>query len=416
MIKFNELKKYITHDDRQVRQFIVEYFVEGHIADQDIMPLLLDAYENDPEKEEASILLYYAARLPQTVETIKRVYKLQPIDSNAMFHIDNILAYADLELLRQYNDIRPRMEYANKILNDRFYLSTIETANLWNELWRYSESGEGNNLHQFNYSYCYLIIDELVQRNDFPMDKFREKLKQYYPPEYSGWDDTFLSYIAGELRLTEAIPFLIDNLKIDGDFLCEKSAVALAKIGTNEVVRAVYREYLNESRHFRIYSSGVLEKTKVSECEEIIIDILAKEKDITLKTMLANALCCQLSVKGIPLVMNLINKGYDTMVVSLEERMYVNCIINGIDRSELPKWRENIKKEELRRKEAKKKFEQGNFNIEDLKNSFEKLCDRMKETKKLNELYKADYKVGRNDPCPCGSGKKYKKCCLNKKV
>jgi len=23
-------------------------------------------------------------------------------------------------------------------------------------------------------------------------------------------------------------------------------------------------------------------------------------------------------------------------------------------------------------------------------------------------------KVGRNDPCPCGSGKKYKKCCINK--
>lgn len=37
-----------------------------------------------------------------------------------------------------------------------------------------------------------------------------------------------------------------------------------------------------------------------------------------------------------------------------------------------------------------------------------------------NELYKTqkksgtvvkDKKVGRNDPCPCGSGKKYKKCC-----
>jgi uncharacterized protein YecA (UPF0149 family) len=23
-------------------------------------------------------------------------------------------------------------------------------------------------------------------------------------------------------------------------------------------------------------------------------------------------------------------------------------------------------------------------------------------------------RVGRNDPCPCGSGKKYKKCCLRK--
>jgi uncharacterized protein YecA (UPF0149 family) len=25
-------------------------------------------------------------------------------------------------------------------------------------------------------------------------------------------------------------------------------------------------------------------------------------------------------------------------------------------------------------------------------------------------------KVGRNDPCPCGSGKKYKKCCLLKET
>ncbi|GIW49037.1 MAG: hypothetical protein KatS3mg079_513 [Caloramator sp.] len=23
-------------------------------------------------------------------------------------------------------------------------------------------------------------------------------------------------------------------------------------------------------------------------------------------------------------------------------------------------------------------------------------------------------KIGRNDPCPCGSGKKYKKCCIDK--
>ena len=28
--------------------------------------------------------------------------------------------------------------------------------------------------------------------------------------------------------------------------------------------------------------------------------------------------------------------------------------------------------------------------------------------------YSEDYvaQLGRNDPCPCGSGKKYKKCCL----
>jgi len=31
--------------------------------------------------------------------------------------------------------------------------------------------------------------------------------------------------------------------------------------------------------------------------------------------------------------------------------------------------------------------------------------------KKKPVVKKAAEKIGRNDPCPCGSGKKYKKCC-----
>lgn len=36
-----------------------------------------------------------------------------------------------------------------------------------------------------------------------------------------------------------------------------------------------------------------------------------------------------------------------------------------------------------------------------------------KQYNKDNTVIKGE-KIGRNDPCPCGSGKKYKKCCLNK--
>lgn len=32
----------------------------------------------------------------------------------------------------------------------------------------------------------------------------------------------------------------------------------------------------------------------------------------------------------------------------------------------------------------------------------------------LDPVKREGPKVGRNDPCPCGSGKKYKKCCINK--
>ena len=58
------------------------------------------------------------------------------------------------------------------------------------------------------------------------------------------------------------------------------------------------------------------------------------------------------------------------------------------------------------------------------KHSFLKLMPKTKETtasrktaprkttkSKTTKKAKVDIKVGRNDPCPCGSGKKYKKCC-----
>ena len=41
---------------------------------------------------------------------------------------------------------------------------------------------------------------------------------------------------------------------------------------------------------------------------------------------------------------------------------------------------------------------------------------KSKKTKMLHSGYKVqEHKdIGRNDSCPCGSGKKYKKCCLGK--
>mgnify|MGYP000781382307 len=41
-------------------------------------------------------------------------------------------------------------------------------------------------------------------------------------------------------------------------------------------------------------------------------------------------------------------------------------------------------------------------------------ADRRKELykeQKLSTTIVKGKKIGRNDPCPCGSGKKYKKCC-----
>jgi len=42
--------------------------------------------------------------------------------------------------------------------------------------------------------------------------------------------------------------------------------------------------------------------------------------------------------------------------------------------------------------------------------------ERSEITKNYNrsKIVVKDKKIGRNEPCPCGSGKKYKQCCINK--
>jgi uncharacterized protein YecA (UPF0149 family) len=61
----------------------------------------------------------------------------------------------------------------------------------------------------------------------------------------------------------------------------------------------------------------------------------------------------------------------------------------------------------LREKQHKlEELSQKTRSIEDIEEEQEML----KKTEKVAPI-KSDKAVGRNDPCPCGSGKKFKKCC-----
>ena len=53
------------------------------------------------------------------------------------------------------------------------------------------------------------------------------------------------------------------------------------------------------------------------------------------------------------------------------------------------------------------------MNDKESNKKLEKLQERidvMKETR-VQQVIRKGQKIHRNDPCPCGSGKKYKKCC-----
>ncbi len=50
----------------------------------------------------------------------------------------------------------------------------------------------------------------------------------------------------------------------------------------------------------------------------------------------------------------------------------------------------------------------GDFDIEGLGHNWSSLSGYSPITEPIVK----EKKVGRNEPCPCGSGKKYKKCCI----
>ena len=45
-------------------------------------------------------------------------------------------------------------------------------------------------------------------------------------------------------------------------------------------------------------------------------------------------------------------------------------------------------------------------------NAFSQVFDIISAPKPESTI-PTDVKIGRNEPCPCGSGKKYKNCCMN---
>ena len=78
----------------------------------------------------------------------------------------------------------------------------------------------------------------------------------------------------------------------------------------------------------------------------------------------------------------------DTVVnlVFDKEKLYKNMVAARADwLYELPQWKEIFSESELK-----------------------KLYKEQKESTTIRK----GKKIGRNDPCPCGSGKKYKKCCV----
>ena len=226
------------------------------------------------------------------------------------------------------------------------------------------------------------IIKEAIKREDTPkiiLEKF-----DYFDEISDGWFGIHALYILGLMRSKEAFEVLKKLIKENdfGDWTTEELCHIMANFGGEfygEIEKIVidrsYGIWNRDAAYRALLMIGSSEK--LVELTKKLIREADKDEEIELICLLIPRM---LSLKNIDI--------YRMCKMFVEKVGGCFPVFHNNELDEM--WKEGGKKE--RKKDLWMHF------------SKENLC----------YLYKINYgkpKIGRNDPCICGSGKKYKNCC-----
>jgi hypothetical protein len=408
MIQADNIKPFILHEEGIIREFAVRYFAEGNMDDVykvTIMPLVLQSCERYAEQERHNrLILSYAKQLPQTPETIAEIIERLKTKKEINFWYESIIRRVAIEVIAPFQEaiFSVVSSQTREVIKQRLQMASRDTQSLWEELLAFGDEAAGKYINEFAYSYGEYIAEELSRREDLSAEQILKQFQSYDDDVYFGYSKAYIGIILGKRRMKEAVSPLLECLASEVDLHNEIAQTALGTIGDKEVVEIIKKRFMQENFTFQLFASGVLARIKCKESEQAILELLAQKKcDITVTTALANSLCELLSVEGIPIVKQYIdNDEYDRGMLSLEESLYATCVLANVDLPELAQWKMEIEAEQQRMEKFQDKF----------------LISSKGMNLKLpifsgNRPVTNEKKIGRNDPCPCQSGKKYKKCC-----
>jgi hypothetical protein len=215
------------------------------------------------------------------------------------------------------------------------------------------------------------------------------------------------------MRLKAAVPALIDLLKQDDEWFNEECQRALTKIGGDDMVRLVSHEFLNAEWPFRLYGATVLEQTHSELAVAKCLEFFEPEEDETIKIQLGQALMAQFATEAIePVRQFILRSTLDPEILDLREALAAASTVLAIDFPEREKWKTD---QQTSREQRQKLFAEKYGLPSQVVDAWNDVGDLDEDYSESDDhIVRTTPKIGRNDPCPCGSGKKYKKCCLNK--
>jgi hypothetical protein len=429
VLSAEEVKPLLLYEDCPVRDLAVDYFRDGWSQDPTLVPMILEACRRYGVSENVHGLIA-CGQLVVTDAALDSVLQMlaETKDTEMAWRLHRIISHAPVDvLLRKESAVLDVANLPDEVLkrfNRRKDLSGWPAAKLWQELQDFAErSRDQHYVGEIDHAYADDLIEALGPHDEPDAATICNMLQSF--GDDGGWLETFLVDLVGERRLRTAIPLLIDRLRVDTDYLRERVTEAIVKIGDPEAARLIHTIFPTEPWHVKNYASGAMGKIRHPAAEEAILELLEIEEDPGIRTMLCLELCEMFSQRGVEVVRRQIRSDYDRTIVCLEDHLLPVAHVLGIELPEADVWRAEREEKERRQAERRAELDEMGRRYQALKargiDPFAKLAEKPRPPSRVQPLPAAVEpvrldrpKVGRNDPCPCGSGKKFKKCCARK--
>jgi hypothetical protein len=382
-----KLEPYLISEDVHVRNFVlhilddIHQFVPAEWAEK----LLQNALEN---KEQELTNLINADKFSISPQAVKLLIQgMKETDKSRLHLYKRILDNLEPEIALEYQEeLKP---YVDKNSWD-FYRLLLDgdDEQIWEEYG--STSAKLETMSNFNHSLyvrAKLLAKVLMKKGYIDEEEIDLILKEQLEEEYFSFYGIIAVYVIRLRKLTKYIPVLVSLLDRDEDILLEEVADTLISFQSDEVVKLVlpYAKKLESS----IFAISILSGTKTAFAMKVLKELFFKVEYEDEQDLVFEALCHHLSADALPEIEEYMKTDPVSFMIEIEETAYGFYKVMGIAHHNLSKWKQI----------AEDKVSGLN---EDLENE-----------RHLSVLTPIQPKVGRNDPCSCGSGKKYKKCCGN---
>ena len=332
-----------------------------------------------------------------------------------------LVSQADPNLLSRYRaqieSTRGLDAEGRRVARDRIRLLSKRAEACWQELENLCEQEKDQDYFssvRLDEAYC--LIEAIAGRGPEELgDRVMKALEQTGSDNDNGamlWMEVFAVRLAGGLRLVDTVPRILDKLREDDEWLDEECMWALTKMGTDEVVTAVASLFPPELPHIPSYAAGVLGRIHTDVSIQTCLDLFHQADDFDHKVLLGQSLLSNFAEAGVGPVRQLILDAPPTRdVVELRKYLVITCTLLETELPELEEWETERDRDEA----FSRQWQTPEFQV--TQSLPEPTVSERRRDKRIpfpSHLLRE--RIGRNDPCPCGSGKKYKRCCMNKEV